>query len=148
MIRKYNHNDLGKVLEIFRLNTPEYFHPSEETDLRQYLEQEIEDYFVVEAYNQIIASGGINYFPKQKIARISWDVITPHAQGKGVGSELMAHRLNFLLDNPDVEVIVVRTTQKVYLFYEKMGFKLEKMEKDFWAEGFDLYEMSKKNISQ
>lgn len=38
--------------------------------------------------------------------------------------------------------IVVRTTQFGFRFYEKVGFQLENVEKDFWAQGFDLYQMS------
>lgn len=29
-----------------------------------------------------------------------------------------------------------------------MDFKLLKVEKDYWAEGFDLYEMGKENCSE
>ncbi|MHA7057839.1 hypothetical protein ACWGOQ_0011500 [Aquimarina sp. M1] len=34
---------------------------------------------------------------------------------------------------------VVRTSQFASKFYEKMGFALVKIEKDFWVDGFDLY---------
>jgi hypothetical protein len=35
----------------------------------------------------------------------------------------------------------VRTTQLTDQFYAKMGFQLERTEKDFWAKGLDLYQM-------
>jgi ribosomal protein S18 acetylase RimI-like enzyme len=38
-------------------------------------------------------------------------------------------------------MIIVRTSQLAYKFYQKVGFELEKTEKDFWAKGFDLYQM-------
>jgi hypothetical protein len=42
---------------------------------------------------------------------------------------------------------MVRTSQVAYQFYQKAGFDLEKIEKDFWAKGFDLYQMKFKNSS-
>jgi len=33
----------------------------------------------------------------------------------------------------------------VYKFYEKIGFELDKVEKDFRAKNFDLYQMQMKN---
>jgi ribosomal protein S18 acetylase RimI-like enzyme len=36
---------------------------------------------------------------------------------------------------------MVRTSQHAWRFFEKMGFELQKTEKNFWAPGFDLYQM-------
>ncbi|MFD2999702.1 GNAT family N-acetyltransferase [Pontibacter toksunensis] len=143
MIRAYTSNNKEELLILLRLNTPQYFDVSEEADFIEYLDHRLEDYFVVEEDGQIIGSGGINYFPESKLARISWDVVHPDFQGKGVGKRLMLHRIEHIRKNPAIDFIVVRTTQRVYPFYEKMGFKLEKTEKDFWAKGFDLYQMRK-----
>lgn len=145
MIRKYSNSDRLKIIELLRKNTPEYFDPSEEKDFVNYLENEVEDYFVYEINSEIIGAGGINYFMEQKLARISWDVIAPNLQGKGIGKKLIQYRINHIREKDNVELIVVRTTQLVSKFYEKMGFELEKIEKDFWAKGFDLYQM-KMNI--
>ena len=40
-----------------------------------------------------------------------------------------------------VRRITVRTSQLAFGFYEKRGFELKGIEKDYWAEGFDLYRM-------
>lgn len=141
MIRKYTTKDKKAVLSLFRNNTPNYFDISEEIDLENYLDTEIEDYFVVEENLQIIGAGGINYFPLEKTARISWDIIDPISQGKGIGKQLTQFRINHIIKKPEIGLIVVRTSQHVYQFYEKMGFKLEKVVKDYWAKDFDLYYM-------
>ena len=147
MIRKYSYKDKPKLIELLRQNIPEYFDSSEEGDFENYLDTEVEDYFVYEENFEVIGGGGINYFPTEKLARISWDMIHPKSHGKGIGKKLTQFRINHLKGNPEIEVIVVRTSQFAYKFYEKMGFELEKVEKDFWAKNFDLYQMRIKNKS-
>lgn len=148
MIRPYKISDKSKVIELFRQNTPEYFDPSEEKDLESYLDNEIEDYFVFEERSEIIGAGGINYFPENKTARMSWDIIAKNSQGQGIGKKLTQYRIQHLNANSNAELIIVRTTQLAYKFYEKMGFELDKIEKDFWAKNFDLYQMQMTNKSK
>lgn len=141
MIRRYTPHDKTALLELIQLNIPQYFDPAEADDFSKYLDEEVEDYFVVEDQGIIIGAGGINYFPAKRLARISWDIIHPDAQGKGIGAALTQHRIEHILKNPGMDHIVVRTSQLAYGFYQKQGFELEKIEKDFWAEGYDLYQM-------
>ncbi len=145
IIRKYTHQDKSSVIELLQQNTPDFFDPSEEKDFKYYLAHEIEDYFVIEQDNQVIGSGGINYFPKNNTAKISWDFIAPKFQGKGIGKKLTEYRIEYLKKKTEIKRIIVRTSQFTYLFYEKLGFKLEKIEKDFWAKGYDLYQMKMNN---
>ncbi len=143
-IRFYQDTDKQELIKIIRLNIPNYFDTSEEEEFVEYLEQKKEDYFVIEdkITNQIIGCGGINYFFDEPIplARISWDIIHPNFQEQGVGKELLLYRINYI-KSKEINFIVVRTSQLVYKFYQKVGFELEKIEKDFWAKGFDLYQM-------
>ena len=142
-IRKYTSRDQEKVVELLRLNSPKFFDLSEEEDFISYLQQDSQNYFVAEDFGTIIGSGGINYgFDGGKTARISWDIIHPDQQGKGVGKRLSQYRINQIKQNPAVEMISVRTSQLVYPFYQKLGFVVERTEKDFWAKGFHLYQMA------
>lgn len=143
MIRKYKEKDKPDLIRLFMLNTPEFFATSEESDYAEYLNIHASNYFVVEESNKIIGAGGINFgFDNGKTARIAWDMVHPEKQGKGIGSKLTRFRIDEIKKNPDVKRIVVRTSQLAYKFYEKKGFKLKNIEKDFWARGFDLYEMN------
>lgn len=143
-IRAYKSSDKEHLIKLIRLNIPAYFEVSEEEDFINYLERELEDYFVVEDENtnQIIGCGGINYISTKTSvsARISWDMIHPNFQGKGIGNQLLCHRIEHIR-NKNIVSVSVRTSQLAYKFYQKIGFTLEKVEKDFWAEGFDLYFM-------
>ena len=141
MIRPYETSDQSQVVDLLKQNIPQYFDPSELDDFLVYLEKELEDYFVFEQDQQLVGAGGINYFSEEKLARISWDFIHADFQGKGIGSQLLQFRINHIRKQSNFEKIVVRTSQLVFPFYEKNGFTLEKVVKDFWAEGYDLYEM-------
>ena len=124
-----------------RLNTPQYFAEAEEVDFNLYLDKKLEQYFVVEEDGIIIASGGINYFFEANLARISWDMVHPTFQGKGVGKKLTLFRIEEIKKKQVIKTIQVRTTQYVIKLYEKLGVELEKIEKDFWSKGFDLYQL-------
>ena len=141
MIRAYSPEEKEHLLNLIRLNTPKYFDPSEEVGLVSYLDNETEDYFVVEENDIIIGCGGINYSEEENAVVISWDIIHPEHQGKGIGRKLLEYRINLVKENSEYKTIVVRTSQLTDKFYEKLGFKLEFIEKDYWAEGYDLYQM-------
>ncbi len=144
MIRPYKIADKKQLIELLRLNTPQYFDPSEEADFIRYLNDFTHPYFVVEKNNRIVGCGGFSYFEEQSVVRIAWDMIHPADQGKGIGKALTEYRINEIKKNPLVKLIIVRTSQLAYLFYKKFGFVLVNKEKDFWAKGFDLYQMEMK----
>lgn len=141
-IRAYRQTDKPALLDLFRLNVPESFAAEEENDLLYYLENEIEQYFVAETEGLIVAAGGINFFQAGQEARMSWDMVHPGWQGRGVGTALLQHRLRLVSQLP---IIIVRTSQQAYQFYEKNGFRLLSVQKDYWAAGFDLYLMQYEN---
>ncbi|PWH86727.1 GNAT family N-acetyltransferase [Brumimicrobium oceani] len=141
-IRAYQTKDKCKVVEIFKSNVPKYFAESELEDLKCYLGNQIEVYFVAEMNDEIIGAGGINFEDEKKTGIISWDFIHPNHQGKGIGSKLLQHRLELLKSMQNIDTINVRTSQLTFMFYEKNGFVLNKIQKDYWAKGYDLYEMN------
>lgn len=143
-IRKYKTSDKPEILGLLKLNVPQYFAESEISDLEEYLEHKIESYFVIEAENKILGAGGINFDDNYKTGKISWDFIDPKFHGKGLGKKLLVHRINLLKSIKNIENIKVRTSQLAFKFYEKNGFILENTVKNYWGEGFDLYEMKYK----
>ncbi len=140
-IRKYTQADHDQVIHLLRLNTPAYFSPVEEKELIHYLEVDAGHYYVVETEKEIIGCGGFNLTDDPSVARISWDIFHPDHQGKGLGSLLTKFRIEKIKDEGNIQTIVVRTSQLAYKFYEKFGFELKEIVKDYWAAGFDLYRM-------
>lgn len=141
VIREYNDKDKIAILNLLRLNTPHYFSPEEEKDLIHYLDNEIEYYYVLEFESSIVGCGGFNFSGDVTQGKISWDIFHPTYQGKSLGSLLLNYRIKELKKFKDLKMISVRTSQLAYKFYEKQGFKLLEIVKDYWAEGFDLYRM-------
>ena len=140
-IRGYNPNDKNDLLNLFELNSPKYFAVEEKLDFDHYLDKEIESYFVLEYDEQIVGCGGINFSDNNTIAVISWDIIHPEYQGKSLGTRLLKYRLDKLNLIQTVQKVIVRTAQHTYPFYEKQGFELIEIIEDYWAKGFDLYNM-------
>ncbi|WP_299709222.1 GNAT family N-acetyltransferase [uncultured Pontibacter sp.] len=141
MIRPYALSDKQDLINILRLNTPAYFAPEEEEEFVDYIDNKREDYFVIEEAGRIVGAGGLNYFDNNTWARISWDLVHPDFQGQGIGKELTLFRIGEIKNKGTIRLIQVRTSQVVYLFYQRLGFELEKTEKDYWAPGFDLYQL-------
>lgn len=140
-IRTFQSSDVFRILELFRLNTPEYFSPSEEEDLIYYLEHEIEHYFVLLVNDIILGCGGFNLSEDKQTGKISWDIFDPKSQGKGLGTALTNYRIARMKEIESIKKISVRTSQLVYPFYAKFGLELKEVVKDYWAEGFDLYRL-------
>ncbi len=140
-IRPYQAADKPALQNILKMNTPTYFAESEWDDYNYYLDNEFEQYYVVEADGAVVGAGGINFEAEQTTAKISWDCVHPDYKGKGIGTALLRHRLDVLADMKQVREICVRTSQMAYRFYEKNGFELTKTVKDYWAEGFDMHKM-------
>ena len=69
-------------------------------------------------------------------------MVHPQYQEDSLGTRLLRHRIEKLEAMRSVRRITVRTSQLAFGLYEKRGFELFKgIEKDYWAEGFDLYRM-------
>lgn len=143
-IREYEAKDKNEVINLIRLNTPKYFAVNEEEDLNKYLELERELYYVLLYDQKIVGCGGINFLDNDTTGKISWDIFHPDYQGNSLGTLLLKYRLDILNSMSGVQQIVVKTSQIAYKFYEKQGFVLIEVIKDYWAEGFDLYYMEYK----
>lgn len=141
MIRLSKHSDREVLIQNMKSNVPQYFAESEIVEFMDYLNQHAEHYYVYEDQGIIIGSGGINYFLDEGVARISWDIIHPAHQNRGIGKQLVFFRINEIRKIPKIKFAIVRTSQMVYLFYQQVGFQLEFITKDYWAKGFDLYQM-------
>ena len=140
-IRPYEKSDFAGVINLLRLNTPNFFSQEEEDDLICFLENEREQYYVVSINEEIVGCGGYNFSEDKSIGIICWDIVHPNFQGKSVGRNLLNYRITQIKNVNSIRKITVRTSQLVYRFYEKQGFVLLEIVHDYWSKGFHLYRM-------
>jgi len=140
-IREYDVQDRNKLIDILRMNVPKYFAPNEIADFKEYLDDEVERYFVELVNGQIIGGGGIGVSDDERTGFLSWSFLNPKYHGFGFGKALLHYRIDFLYNHSGVETIEVGTSQFTFGFYKKNGFVLREIHKDYWAVGFDLYDM-------
>ncbi len=141
IIRSYNNRDRSSLIAILKRNIPKYFHEDEVKDFEKYIDEWSDIYYTV-LFNEQIA-GGVSWVPekKQKSAVIAWIFFDPAFHGKGLGTESVNYCLSAMRKEKDIEKFRVRTSQLIYPFFEKFGFKTIYTEEDYWAKGFDLYDM-------
>ncbi len=141
MIRPYKPIDKEALLEIFKCNTPKYFDIKEISDFEDYLEHNSDTYLSIELNNTIV--GGTGYFVNEDdhSGRITWIFFHPNYAGMGLGKQSVQYCLDILSKDNRVEKYMITTSQFAYQFFEKFGFVITKMEKEYWGPGLDLYEM-------
>lgn len=138
MIRPYRETDKPALLALLRLNTPAFFAPEEEADFDRYLANEASHYFVLEEAGRIAGCGGYNLLQNNTRAHLSWDMLHPELQGKGLGSALTLFRIAEIKKHPGVQTLVVRTTPQAAGFYLRFGFSVIQTVPGYWAPGYDL----------
>ncbi len=141
MLRPYHFYDRKRLLEIFRKNVPDFFAAAEEHTFLHYLEQFATTYFVIENKHRIIGAGGYHFTDDPDTARLSWQFVDPAFHRMGFGRELTAYLLRKVSTHQSIRFVTVWTSQHAYGFYEKFGFRVEKIKKNYWGKDLDLYVM-------
>ncbi|MFM9944130.1 MAG: GNAT family N-acetyltransferase [Bacteroidia bacterium] len=151
-IREYKAADRQVCLEVFKSNIPEFFLLHELADFENWLDfkdkaevayksNQSEYYYTVELENQIVACGGFYIPQNSNEARMAWGMVDKILHKKGIGRQFLKFRIEQIrLINPEI-TIALDTTQFSYPFFEKLGFKVTKIQKDYYAPGFDRYDM-------
>lgn len=141
MIRPYHFADRAALLNIFKMNTPQYFDPEEAKDFEAYLSDNGDTYLTIENQNKIVGGTGYQITDNGTIGRITWIFFHPDSAGLGLGRQSLEYCMAIFKSMPTVQKLVVTTSQLAYKFFAKFGFHLVKTEKDYWGRGLDLYLM-------
>jgi predicted GNAT family N-acyltransferase len=154
LIRKYNPQDRIRCLEIFTSNYPEFFDHTEIKGFEHWLNgldnnrivypnSEGDHYFVLELDNTIVACGG--YYVEKEKPRITmaWGMVNNLVHKQGFGKQLFQFRIEEIQRTLPNHSIIIDTSQHTFKFFQKFGFKVDKITKDGYGAGLDKYDMKR-----
>ncbi len=139
-IRNYTHFDLEQVAAIFRSNIPKYFVPEEESELRDFLSSDSQNYYVLESGEEIIAAGGIGLNGDDTVS-LCWGMVHHDHLGTGLGKILTEYRIERCREIFGDKAMVTSTSQHTEGFYRKYGFVTIEHTPDGFAPGIDIHKM-------
>ena len=135
-------------MKLFKSNLPVFFHTSEQMLFQDYLlKEKINYYLLFNSNNKLVASGGYEVEEKPNTIVLTWGMVDSSYHKNGYGRSLTEFRLNSIYNNFPKSNIILNTTQKTFQFYEKFGFKLVSIKKDYYGVGLDRYDMIKSKIT-
>lgn len=148
-IRPYQARDHAGCMRAFEGNRPRFFASHEQVefqtllnDLSESIEQDQVFDFVVEYENQIAACAGF-YLPpdEDSPAGLVWGMVAKEFHRKGFGKQLLDFRLKKIQELRPGAAVVLDTTQFSFAFFQKSGFRVTGIIKDFYDIGLDRYDM-------
>jgi predicted GNAT family N-acyltransferase len=139
-IRPYTSEDLDDVVKLFRSNLGKYFVEAEEQELRGFLAEYSEDYYVVEIIDEIVAAGGIALNPDQTIS-LCWAMVRNDLIGTGLGRALTLFRMQKARKKWGDRPLVTSTSQHTEGFYKKLGFATVEHVPNGFGPGIDVCKM-------
>ena len=129
---------------MFDSNLPTFFTVDERIEFEDYLERLPGPQWVIESNsNSIVASGG--WAPSRKgasVANLCWGMVLCGHHRTGLGRLLLRARLADIANHPEIVSIEMNTSQHSCGFFQREGFAIDRVQKDFFAKGLDRYEMS------
>lgn len=141
-LRAYQADDRDGCLALFASNVPKFFAPHERAEFVEFLETGTDPYFVViDDQGQIIGCGGYFVNRERASAGLTWGMVANAQHRQGVGRFLLRARLQQICQEPDVQRVLLNTSQHTYGFFEKVGFVVESMVENGFAEGLHEYKM-------
>lgn len=143
-IREYSARDYHACLALFDSNCPKYFSAPERELFADWLNKtDRASYSVMEREGEIIACGGIYHDPETNSVGMAWGMVRQNLHRQGHGRRLTEFRLEQMAEQFPTLAQRLGTSQHTFRFYEKMGFEVEKITRNGFAEGIDQYDMIK-----
>jgi ribosomal protein S18 acetylase RimI-like enzyme len=141
-LRAYLPADQDDCLALFDSNVPKFFAPHERAEFAEFLETGHDPYFVVvDDQGYIVGCGGYFINRERASAGLTWGMVANAQHRQGVGRFLLLARLQQICQEPDVQRILLNTSQHTYGFFEKVGFVVEAIVENGFAEGLHEYKM-------
>jgi GNAT superfamily N-acetyltransferase len=134
VFRRIRPEDLAGCLELYSLNEPKRFPENMKDHYERSLLAGDTYYLVAEIDGQIVASGGLSYVGREGHAVLSYGLVHPSHQRKGIGTALFLARLALLRPNGLYYRIFIFALRQSMGYYRRFGFTGGKPWKDIHGE--------------
>jgi GNAT superfamily N-acetyltransferase len=133
VIRAYEPADRAAALACFRSNVPKYFTAQEEDWFVSALDEPDGPNFVVVCDGQVVGFGGYEVSDTYNHAVLVFGQIHADLHRRGLGSQLLAHRIAHLRQHArPTKYLIIDTTLQAAPFYVRQGFEIVA----HWRQGF------------
>ncbi|MBN6150855.1 GNAT family N-acetyltransferase [Xanthomonas sp. AmX2] len=143
-IRTYSPHHFDACLALFDGNVPAFFNAEERPDFMQFLTHHaaVWHYQVIERAREVVACAGYSISTDGTMASLCWGMVHPKLHRQGLGTMLLLARLEALRLRPDVEQVVLDTSQRTQAFYARFGFVVKQVVPDGYGAGLDRWDMA------
>ncbi len=141
--RDYGSDDIAAVVAILLSNIPKYFVPAEEQELRDYLAEHPDNYYLIEDAGVVVGAGGIALNSDGTIS-LCWGMVRNDLIGTGLGKKLALYRIERAEEKWPGRPFFTSTSQHTEGFYEKLGFSTFERISDGFGPGIDTCKMLRK----
>ncbi|MBX3295941.1 MAG: GNAT family N-acetyltransferase [Acidobacteria bacterium] len=138
--RDFQPADIEKVTALLRSNIPKYFVPAEEQELRDYLAEHPEDYWLLEHEGETVAAGGVALNGDGSVG-LCWGMVRNDLIGTGLGKRLTLFRIEKAREKWGDRPFMISTSHHTEGFYRKFGFETIERIPDGFGLGIDKCKM-------
>ena len=124
--RKAKKEDISKMFEILKINSPKYPKKLAFQELNEMFSKSLlrPTYIVAEDKKEILAFGGfISSWIDNMVFNIFWVNTNPKYKSQGVGSKLMKDLIDRIKKTKNIKAKMILISTKIPNFYKKFGFK-------------------------
>ena len=151
-IKQYTREHHKRCIEICESNTPRYFSADEWEGLEiwltgqdeartAYKNTEAEFFYVLEDDGIVVGCGGFYIVKGEPIANLVWGMVHSDMHNRGFGTQVFEYRISQIKSKYPEHRVILDTTQHTYKFFEKQGFCVAQIRKDFYGVGLDRHDM-------
>lgn len=153
IIRKYEAADREACVNAFISNVPYFFTAGEVSDFERFLDTVVnkdrDTYYYVLIYDgKVTGSGGFCSMSTNGQFTLAWGLIHKDHHRKGLGEQLLLHRICEIQSICGNYEILIDTTQYSAGFFERFGFVTVKITNDYYTAGLHRYDMVLKSTTQ
>ncbi len=137
--RPFQESDRRACLELFDLNCPAFFAPNERSDYEQFLTDAAGRYELCLEGDHVVGGYGLYADSPGRLA-LRWIMLSPQAQGRGLGSAMMTRVVEALRESGGA-TLRISASHKSAPFFAKFGAEERATIPDGWGPGMHRVEM-------